>query len=262
MLAEETDPNRLYDLQRQLEDFDLYDKKTINRFCAVFYDPDLPDEFLQGILDRVVEKWSELETNDKEEFRSTLQSYIRLYGYISQLITFTDVALEKLYIFGRSLNKKLPKRDHPDLRDVLASVDLDSFRVQRTHDSLQLSLEEGDSEVEGIGNDVPTARDPVQDFLSNIIQTLNDTYQTDFTTEDKVDIETIRRKVREDEELRQVIEGDNTETNKRYKFDQVFDNILLDFVNSKLELYTKLSKSEINDHLKRHLYRDYHEQLQ
>ena len=259
-LAEETDPNRLYDLQSQLDGFDLYDEDTIDYFCRIFYESSRSDEPLQGILDRVVEMWSELEINDREEFRSTLQSYIRLYGYISQLITFTDVALEKLYIFGRSLNKKLPKRDHPDLHDVLASVDLDSFRVQRTHDSLQLSLEATDSEVEGIGSDVATLREPEQDFLSNIIDALNDAYQTDFTMEDKIDIETIHRKVHENEELRQVIEGDNTETNKKYKFDQVIDEILLDFVNSKLGLYTKLSKPEINAYLKQRLYRTYLDQ--
>jgi type I restriction enzyme R subunit len=78
--------------------------------------------------------------------------------------------------------------------------------------------------------------------------------------EDKVDIETIHQKVHENEELRQVIEGDNTETNKRYKFDRVIDEILLDFVNNKLELYTKLSKPEINADLKRQLYRAYLEQ--
>ena len=196
-LAEETDPNRLYDLQNQLDGFDLYDEDTINQFCRIFYESSRPDELLQGILDSIVEKWSELEMNEREEFRSTTQSYIRLYGYISQLITFTDVTLEKLYIFGRSLNKKLPKRDHPDLQDVLASVDLDSFRLQRTHDSLQLSLEAEDSEVEGIGSDVATIREPDQDFLSNIIQALNDAYQTDFTMEDKVDIETIHRKYKQ-----------------------------------------------------------------
>ena len=259
-LAEETDPNRLYDLQSQLDGFDLYDEDAIDQFCRIFYDPTRPDELLQGILDRVVEKWSDLETNEREEFRSSLQSYIRLYGYISQLITFTDVALEKMYIFGRSLNKKLPKRDHPDLHDVLASVDLDSFRVNRTHDSLQLSLEAENSEVTGIGSGVHTIRDPEQDFLSNIVQALNEAYQTDFTTEDKVDIETIHRKVHGNEELRQVIDGDNTETNKRYKFDQVIDEILLDFVNSKLELYTKLSKPEVNADLKRQLYQAYREQ--
>ncbi|MXY28764.1 type I restriction endonuclease subunit R [Candidatus Poribacteria bacterium] len=260
VLAEATDPNRLYDLQRQLEDFDLYDDGTIEEFCRIFYDANQPDELLQGVLDGVVEKWTALEMNEREEFRSALQSYIRLYAYISQLITFTDVALEKLYIFGRSLNKKLPKRDHPDLNDVLSSVDLDSFRVERTYDSLQLSLEKEDSELQGIGSDVGTMRDPEQDFLSNIIQALNDAYQTDFTMEDKVDIATIHQKVLENEELRQVIEGDNTETNKRYKFERVIDDILLDFVNSKLALYTKLSKPEINDYLKQHLYRAYLEQ--
>ncbi|MDE0685391.1 MAG: hypothetical protein OXI63_20880, partial [Candidatus Poribacteria bacterium] len=57
------------------------------------------------------------------------------------------------------------------------------------------------------------------------------------------------------------IEGDNTETNKRYKFDQVFDEILLSFVNSKFDRYTKLSKPEINADLKHQLYQAYLEQL-
>ena len=262
-LPGETDPNRLYDLQGQLEDFDLYDENNIDRFCRIFYRENQPDEFLQSILDSVVEKWSELEMNEREEFRSTLQSYIRLYGYISQLITFTDVALEKLYIFGRSLNKKLPKRDHPDLQDVLASVDLDSFRLQRTHDSLQLSLEAADSEVEGIGSDVATIREPERDLLSIIIQALNNAHQTDFTTEDKVDIATIHQRVHDHEELRQVIEGNNSERNKWRKFDEVVEDILLDFVNSKLELYNKLSKSsnpEVSEDLKRRLYQAYREE--
>ena len=259
-LAEETDPNRLHDLQSQLEGFDLYDVETIEEFCRIFYEPSLPDESLQSILDRVVERWLALETDDREEFRSTLQSYIRLYGYISQLITFTDVALEKLYAFGRSLNKKLPKREHPDLQDVLASVDLDSFRVQRTHESLQLSLEAEDSEVDGIGSEVGTIREPEQDFLSNIVDALNDAHQTDFTAEDRVDIETIHQKVHDNEELRQVMEGNNTETNKRYKFEDVINEILLEFVNSKLDLYTTLTRPEVNAELKRKLYRAYHEQ--
>ena len=260
-LEEETDPNRLYDLQDRLADFDLYDEDTIDQFCLIFYDPEQPAELLQGVLDTVVEKWSALETNDeKEEFRSALQSYIRLYGYISQLITFTDPALEKLYVFGRNLNQKLPKREHPDLREVLESVDLDSFRLEKVHENIELPLEARDGEIIGIGSDVHTVRDPVEDLLSQIIQTLNETFQTDFTVEDKVDIETMRQKVHEHEELRQVRTGDNTETNRRYKFDQVFDDILLEFVESKLELYNKLSRPEINDFLKRRLYQDYFEQ--
>ena len=64
----------------------------------------------------------------------------------------------------------------------------------------------------------------------------------------------------ENEDLRQVIEGDNTETNKQYKFDQVIDEILLGFVNSKLDLYNKLTQEEINADLKRQLHQVYREQ--
>ena len=257
MLAEETDQNRLYDLQSELEGFDLYGEATIDEFCLIFYDPDQPDELLQGVLDGVVEQWSELERDNREEFRSTLQSYIRRYGYISQLMTFSDVALEKLYVFSQSLNKKLPKREHSDLQGLLDSVDLDSFRVQKTHENLQLSLEERDSKVEGFGGDVVPRKEPEQDFLSNILDALNSAYHIDFTPEDKVDLATIHRKVHENEALRQVIEGDNSESNKRYKFDQVVEEILLDFVNNKLELYTKLSKPKINADLKQRLYQAY-----
>ena len=262
-LAEETDPNKLYDLQSLLEGFDLYDEETIEKFCGIFYSKNKPDELLQGILDGVVEKWSERETDEREEFRSALQSYIRLYGYISQLITFNDVAWEKLYIFGRHLNKKLPKREHSDLQGLLESVDLDSFRVQKTYENLNLSLDPRDSELEGISSGVGAIREPEQDFLSNIINTLNDAHQTNFTTEDKVDIATINQKVQDNEELRQVIEGENSDSNKEYKFNEVIDKILLEFVNSKLELYRKLSKQsnpDVNADLKRQLYQAYREQ--
>ena len=259
MLAKETDPNRLYDLQRQLEDFNVFDEHHIDRFCRVFYDQEEPDERLQGILDEVVQSWREREEEEREEFRSALQSYIRLYGYISQLITYTDADLEKLYVFARSLNKKLPKREHPDVSDVLEAVDLDSFRVQQVHKDLQLKLESEDSEVLGIGSGTTVIVEPDADLLSNIIQALNDVHQTDFTEEDKVDIDTIRRRVNEDEELRQVMEADNSERNRHHKFGEVLDAILLGFVNNKLELYNKLSRPEVKDDLLNRLYRAYRE---
>ena len=259
MLAEATDPNRLYGLQRQLEDFNLYNDDTIKRFCLVFYDGEQPDELIQGILDEVVERWSDREEDEREEFRSALQSYIRLYGYISQLITFKDADLEKLYVFARSLNKKLPKREAPDVSDVLSSVDLDSFRMQKIHSDLQLKLESEDSEVDGIGSGEGVIVEPEADLLSKIIQALNDAHQTDFTDEDKVDIAAIHRKVSENESLRQVMEGDNTESNRHYKFGQVLDTILLDFVNNKVELFNKLSRPEVKEYLKSRLYRAYRE---
>ncbi len=44
-------------------------------------------ENLQPILDAVVARWKALpDNNDQEDFKSILQSHIRLYEYISQII--------------------------------------------------------------------------------------------------------------------------------------------------------------------------------
>ena len=260
-LAEETDPNLLYDKQSLLESFELYNDHTINEFSNIFYDESKENDLLQPILDPVVEKWKELERDEREEFRSTLQSYIRLYAYITQLITYDDIDLEKLYIFAHSLNKKLDKREQEDMTDLLSSVDLDSLRIQKTFESLQLSLEPENSEIEPISSGVGTLSEPEQDFLSNILKSLNEAHQTEFTDDDKVDIQTLQQKVHENEELRQVFEGNNTEENIRYKFYEVFENILFELVNNRLDLYNKLSEPEINVSIKEHLYRAYRKQM-
>ena len=256
-LAEETDPNLLYDKQSLLESFDLYNDHIIDEFCGVYYDESNENVILQPILDPVVDKWRELEREEQEKFRSTLQSYIRLYAYITQLITYDDIDLEKLYIFAHNLNKKLDKREQEDLGDLLSSVDLDSLRIQKTYENLNISLDEMDSEVEGISSGVGTISEPELDYLSSILKSLNEAYQTEFTEDDKVDIQTLQQRVNENEELRQVFEGNNTEENIRYKFYEVFEDILFELVNSRLDLFNKLSEPDINASIKDHLYRAY-----
>jgi type I restriction enzyme, R subunit len=81
---------------------------------------------------------------ERENFRSNLQKFIRLYGFISQIITFDDVDLEKLYVFSKALNRKLPPRQVRLPYEIRESVDLDSFRLQETYSgSIKLNSEDG-----------------------------------------------------------------------------------------------------------------------
>ena len=57
ILHEETDPNRLYDLETELKAFDIYSTKDVEEFAEIFYDTKQPLEKLQPILDRVVIIW-------------------------------------------------------------------------------------------------------------------------------------------------------------------------------------------------------------
>ena len=59
-----------------------------------------------------------------------------MYGYMSQIITFTDIELEKAFIFLKYLDQKLPKRDS-DKFDLSNYVDLDSLRIQKSHEKME-----------------------------------------------------------------------------------------------------------------------------
>jgi hypothetical protein len=66
--------------------------------------------------------------------------------------------------------------------------------------------------------------------LSHIIETLNDSFDGKFSDEDKVKFEDIKRQVHEDEELRQVMTGDNSGSNKRDKFDRTFQSLMTSLI--------------------------------
>jgi type I restriction enzyme R subunit len=202
-LEEETDPNKLYDLQSELEQFGIYTTDEVKEFALIFFNPEEKAEKLQPILDSVVNAWRYIAAETRrEDFRSLLQRFIRLYGFVSQLISFEDIELEELYVFAKNLNRKLPKREKRIPNEIREAVDLDSFRIQETFTG-SLPLVNGDSKISGIANGRPQHAEEEKDFLSNIINALNETYGLNLTDEDKVDLKRIKEKLEENEELRE-----------------------------------------------------------
>ena len=252
-LEEETDPNKLYDLQTELNAFEVYSDKDVDEFAEVFFKRDVPLEKLQPVLDQVVINWNYKQEDEREDFRSTLQKFIRLYGFISQIITFQDVDLEKLYVFAKALNRKLPRRKVKLPYEVRDAVDLDSFRLQQTY-SGEIELEKTDGNVPGFGDGSLYGVDDERDLLSNIVKTLNETYGLNLTDDDKVDMQTIRTRLETDETLQAVMQADNPRDAKVYKFNEVLDRLLLEFVHTKLDLYKKLTEPKVNEMLKRQWY--------
>ncbi len=256
LLEEETDPNKLHTYEQELADFEIFTRDEVVGFCEIFFNPKESQEMLQPILDRVVEKWSGREDDEKEEFRSTLQAYIRLYGFVSQLITYEDVELEQLYAFGRSLNRKLPKRKDHLPTEVLDAIDLDSFRLDQTYEG-SITLVKEDGMTKGMTTGGAGKKEEYKDWLSNIINTINETYGLDLTDDDKVDIERMQEKLAENQELQEVAQSDNSRENVKYKFEKVVDMLLLDYVTSKTELYKKLTEPKVNKLFKSKWFDDY-----
>ena len=257
ILTEQTDPNHLYTVQQEIDKHNLYHNEIVERFVKTFYDETIPDEKLQGILDLVIEVWRQLEKDDQEDFRGNVESFIRLYGYVVQIIDFKDVDLEKLYIFLRHLVKKLPRREVDDIQDVTSSIDLEYFRIEKRHET-KIELEELDGKLKPIKVDpIGLPPEEVKELLSDIIKVINDSYGTNLTDEDKIKLEKIQRRIQENQEFRRVYEGDNTETGKRHIFDRVFEEVKLGLVEEDLEFYNKISDKKTGRYLRDRLYEIY-----
>jgi type I restriction enzyme R subunit len=229
----------------------VYTDEDVAAFADIFYNPKEAAEKLQPILDRVVNAWKQKTREERETFRSTLRKYIRFYGFVCQLLTFADTDLEKLYAFARHLNRKLPRRDNRLPYEIRDAVDLDSFRIEETYKG-SIALLEQDSAVAGLSASPGTAVEDEQEHLSIIIELLNETYGINITDDDKIDLSHMKQKLFLHDELEAVMTADNSLTNMEAKFSQLFDQMLLEFVHNKLDLYKKLSEPNVNQQLKRH----------
>lgn len=257
ILDGETDPNRLYDIQHDIFNFHLYTHEDVNRFCTVFYDPSRDEGSLHPILDSVVDRFSGIDDEDvREDFRSKIQSYIRMYGYLSQIINFSDIELEKTFVFLKYLNKKLPKRQI-DRFDIADTIDLDSLRIQKIHEQVGV-LENTDSFVEPPSFEGGATQEPEYDFLSEIISQVNTTYGVNLTEEDKIDLSRLSKRLVEDPEVEKYMNGNNTEENKKNFFKQQFDGMMIDYINERFDFYKKMDDNpSMKSLIFQMMYKDY-----
>lgn len=103
-LEEATDPHKLYELQDRLLDYHVFDESDVNSFVKAYLKGNSQAE-LHNILNPVVIEFKKLDKEDQVGFKKALRRYQNIYSFLSQLMPFSDVNLEKLFIFNKFLTK-------------------------------------------------------------------------------------------------------------------------------------------------------------
>ena len=263
MLEEdETDPNALYDVKSKLMAFSVISQQDIDDFAKFYFSDEEDKEKLYGVLYRVCDRAVALLDEDQRvSLRKACQQFAKLYRFLSQIITFTDVELEKLYVFVVALAKALPYERQTLPYEILSEAELDSYKIKYLY-TQKLELQGGDSSMEGMrpGDGITGGEDEL-DFLSNIIKQLNDTFGIELTDDDKLDLDKMKEKVMANEELMEFFNPDNTRENIKEKFDHELDEELLTFISTKLDLYKKLTEERANTMLKRLWFNELYNQV-
>ncbi|QQN50151.1 type I restriction endonuclease subunit R [Stutzerimonas balearica] len=226
-LSDVTDPQIIYDLQKKLDAEGIYHWQEVEAFALAFFDPKAAASKLSYYCQPAKERFAKRyafsvesrqqaldykrtaeangdsaglkkaehalkeageQVDQLDLFRKNLQSFVRLYEFLSQIVPYEDRELEQLCVFAKHL--------HPLLRvDRLQQDDVDVGELQLTHYRLskraehQLRLsEEGGEYTLKPGSDVGSGKphDPEKKRLSEIIDALNDIFGAEVSDEDQL----------------------------------------------------------------------------
>ncbi|NMZ42878.1 type I restriction endonuclease subunit R [Pseudomonas proteolytica] len=226
-LTDVTDPQIIYDLQKKLDAEGIYHWQEVETFAMAFFDPKAAASKLSYYCTPAKERFAKRyafsvesrqqaldfkrtaeangdsaglkkaehalkeageQVDQLDLFRKNLQSFVRLYEFLSQIVPYEDRELEQLCVYAKHL--------HPLLRvDRLQQDDVDVGELQLSHYRLskraehQLRLSEGEGEYKlKPGSDVGSGKphDPEKKRLSEIIDALNDIFGAEVSDDDQL----------------------------------------------------------------------------
>ncbi|MFA7234814.1 MAG: DEAD/DEAH box helicase family protein, partial [Terrimicrobiaceae bacterium] len=206
-LQEGSDPQQLEKLKHELDAAQVYFWSEVEAFSRVFYKPvsrqTAQDHAgMQLHLQPAVDRFQAMEDDaERSAFREKLGGFVNIYSFMSQVMPYTDPALEMLYSFGRFLLPYLPlDRDNERVK-IGDEVGLQYYRLQRVFAG-EISLREGEPEGVKSPTDVGTGKAKEEKApLSEIIKVLNERFGTNFTDEDRFFFEQIREKATANEQV-------------------------------------------------------------
>ena len=254
-IQETTDPNQLYDLKSEIEKGQIIWDSEIDNFCNVFFKSAKTLSVkqqgkLNAFIDPTVERFKQLpEENSKDaitgteitqdNFKHALQTFTRLYSFLTQIMPFSDVELEKLFTYSRFLLKKLPRKNQEDRFQLGDEVSLEYYRLQRVAEQNIIMEGQGEYGLEGMdGAGIRMSKED-QEALSEIINVLNNRFGTEFNDADKLFFDQIEAELVLDDKLSEQAKN-NTLSNFKFGFEDAFMDKLIGRMEQNQDIFSKM----------------------
>jgi len=183
-VAPPSDPNLLYDTRHALDVYGVLDAGEATIFARLLLAEPVDHWRLHAALGQAIDRFWDLGADEQDRFRDALGRYVRIYAFLSQIVTFADTALERDYLFGKALQAFI-KGDGGDAVDLGGALELTHLRhEQRFSGSVSLGGHGG--EVTTIYSGTGRMTEPEPEPLSAIIDRLNAQYGTDWSDADRL----------------------------------------------------------------------------
>ena len=195
--------------------------------------------------------------DELEIFKKDLGTFTRFYEFMSQIVDYDDKELEKLSLFARNLRPMLRENMLLDDEIDLSNVEMSHYRLSKLR-QIDIELKEQTSEHQlEPSNDVgsATAKDKKEEFLSSIIQRLNEVFVTDkLTDQDMVNYaQTIADKVYENNGVMTQIANNTRDQAMLGDFPRAIDDAILGSHEAHREQMMQLLSDPSKAHIFGHL---------
>ena len=246
ILSEETDPDKLHDLKKALDEHQVYSSEQIESLVSMYLSGADRDK-LDPILDVCVANYiAQLDEDGQVDFKGKAKSFTRTYDFLASILSYPNPEWEKLSIFLNLLIPKLPAPVEEDLaKGILEAIDMDSYRAEKKA-VLKMQLPDDDAEIDpapvsGGGRKSETDLDR----LSNIIKTFNEQFGTLFADADRIGrriTEDIAPKVAADQPYQNAIK--NTPNAARIELDAALMRVISPLLKDDTEFYKQFVQNE------------------
>ena len=257
ILSEATDPNLLYEIQTRLKTFPVFTDGDVETFAGVFFQAGSTQDQAYAALAPAIERFSELQEVERQDFRGQITDYVRLYSFLAQVITFLDADLEKLYVFARHL-RRLLKIDPEQLPlEIQQNIDVESYRIQQTG-SGKVALDRNGDKLDSVRTKEPGHSTPEEvETLSRIIADLNERFGIELGTEHRITLGRMMERLEDDTAL-EVATKVNTLENVRITFDHKVEQVIQEIVDLNFDLYKRITDDPaFGEVIKNHLFDQY-----
>jgi type I restriction enzyme R subunit len=276
-IKENSDPNHLYDLKSQIDNSKIIWDSEVDNFCNVFFKSakalSVSEQGkLNAYIDPAVERFKALPQEaskdnaigtevTQQDLKNTLQVFTRTYSFLTQIMPFSDIDLEKLFTYSKFLIKKLPRTSENDKFKLGDEVSLEYYRLQKIAEQSILLEDKAVYELEGGGAAGIRMTKEEEAQLSEIINVLNKKFATEFSTADKLFFDQIIEDLVADKSLALQAKS-NTIDNFKFGFDDRYLDKSIERMEQNQDIFAKMmNDKEFGDIVKNYMLKTVYNRL-
>ena len=252
-LSEATDVNILHELKTTLLSFGVFDMEEVDAFIELYIHGANADQWAP-IIDEAADRFNieiDWPENGKADFKMKCKQFVKIYSRVAAIMPFEMKDWEKLFWFLRYLIPGLHVTNNGDdgLKDLLDSVDLNTYGLRRTALNEAITLDAGETTIDPLKPTMVNAgsEEEVKDPLDEILKEFNQRWFNgwDATPDDqKMKMISVAQAVAADEDYQTLVVGNPDQQAVDALMVQIIDRIIRKKRKGDMSLYKEYQQNE------------------